>query len=165
MFKGAKDAETIMTAAWSPADTEFMRAALRQAAEADTAGEVPVGAVVVTGREIVGRGWNRTIQDRDPSAHAEVIALREAAAAVGNHRLTGATLYVTLEPCAMCVGAMLQARIARLVFGAYDAKAGAAGSVLDLCHQPKLNHRIEVNGGLLAEDCAALLTAFFGERR
>jgi tRNA(adenine34) deaminase len=150
---------------WSASEIGFMREALSLAASAEAAGEVPVGAVVTTGRGIVGRGWNRTIEKCDPSAHAEVIALREAAASAGNHRLTGATLYVTLEPCAMCVGAMLQARITRLVFGAYDAKAGAAGSVLDLCNHPKLNHRIEVNGGLLADDGAALLAAFFGERR
>jgi tRNA(adenine34) deaminase len=150
---------------WSGSEIGFMREALSLAAAAEAAGEVPVGAVVTTGRRIVGRGWNRTIEKCDPSAHAEVIALREAAASAGNHRLTGATLYVTLEPCAMCVGAMLQARITRLVFGAYDAKAGAAGSLLDLCDHPKLNHRIEVNGGLLADDGAALLAAFFGERR
>jgi tRNA(adenine34) deaminase len=150
---------------WSESEIGLMREALSLAAAAAAAGEVPVGAVVTTGREVVGRGWNRSIQDADPSAHAEILALREAAAAAGNHRLTGATLYVTLEPCAMCVGAMLQARIARLVFGAYDAKAGAAGSVLDLCDHAKLNHRIEVNGGLLADEGAALLAAFFAERR
>lgn len=154
-----------MTAAWSPVDVEFMRAALRLAVEAGSAGEVPVGAVVVISRELAGRGWNRTIQDSDPSAHAEVIALREAAATARNHRLTDTTLYVTLEPCAMCVGAMLQARITRLVFGAYDAKAGAAGSVMDLCRHRQLNHRIEVNGGLLADECAAVLSSFFRDRR
>ncbi len=154
-----------MTTGWSDIDVECMREALSLAAEAGSAGEVPVGAVVVTHREIVGRGRNRTIENCDPSAHAEVIALREAAANAGNHRLTDATLYVTLEPCAMCVGAMLQARITRLVFGAYDAKAGVAGSVMDLCSHRQLNHRIEVNGGLLAADCAAVLSSFFRDRR
>lgn len=154
-----------MTTAWSDTDMKYMRAALQLATKAESADEVPVGAVVVAGRGIVGHGYNRTIQDRDPSAHAEIVALRQAAASIDNHRLTGATVYVTLEPCAMCVGAMLQARIARLVFGAYDAKAGAAGSVVDLCNHRQLNHRIETNGGLLAEECAAVLSSFFGGRR
>lgn len=154
-----------MTTAWSDADVKYMRAALQLAAEAESSAEVPVGAVVVVNRQIIGSGRNRTIQDRDPSAHAEIVALRGASAAIDNHRLNDATVYVTLEPCAMCVGAMLQARIARLVFGAYDAKAGAAGSVLDLCHHRQLNHRIETNGGLLAEECATVMSSFFGDRR
>ena len=154
-----------LTENWCTSDVEHMRTALGLATQAASSGEVPVGAVVVAGGRIVGRGVNRMIADRDPTAHAEIVALREAALAVGNYRLPQATLYVTLEPCAMCVGAMLHARIARLVFGAYDDKAGAAGSVLDLSAHPALNHRIEVNGGLLAAECGRLLTAFFEERR
>jgi tRNA(adenine34) deaminase len=150
---------------WSPADVQHMRAALALAQAAEGAGEVPVGAIVTAGGRVVGRGCNRTIVDCDPTAHAEIVALREAARAMGNFRLAQATLYVTLEPCAMCIGAMLHARIARLVFGAYDDKAGAAGSVLDFTAHPRLNHRIEVNGGLLAGECGRLLTAFFEGRR
>ena len=150
---------------WSHADLEFMRAALELARKAASGDEVPVGAVVVAGQRVVGCGQNRTIVDRDPTAHAEVVALRAAALELGNHRLNDATLYVTLEPCAMCVGAMLHARIARLVFGAYDEKAGAAGSVLDLCGGRQLNHRVEVNGGLLREEGGALLSAFFEDKR
>jgi tRNA(adenine34) deaminase len=151
--------------AWSDADIGWMRAALALAEEAAAAGEVPVGAVVVRGGEIVGRGYNRPIADNDPSGHAEIIALRAAGAHTGNYRLQDATLFVTLEPCVMCVGAMLHARIRRVVFGAYDRKAGALGSVLDLGAERRLNHRLEVNGGLLAEDCAALLQTFFTARR
>ncbi|HEX7063377.1 MAG TPA: tRNA adenosine(34) deaminase TadA [Woeseiaceae bacterium] len=150
---------------WLSPDVDCMRAALTLAREAESGGEVPVGAVVAVGGGIVGRGCNRTIVDCDPTAHAEIVALREAARAMGNFRLAQATLYVTLEPCAMCIGAMLHARIARLVFGAYDDKAGAAGSVLDFTAHPRLNHRIEVNGGLLAGECGRLLTAFFEGRR
>jgi tRNA(adenine34) deaminase len=154
-----------MTAGWTELDRRFMRAALEQASLASSAGEVPVGAVVVVGDGIVGRGHNRSINDCDPSAHAEVIALRQAAKEAGNYRIGDATAYVTLEPCAMCIGTMLHARIRRLVFGAYDVKAGAAGSVVDLCNERRLNHRIEVNGGLLAEECAAVLTEFFAGKR
>jgi tRNA(adenine34) deaminase len=154
-----------MSGHWSDADEAYMRAALAEASEALAAGEVPVGAVVVVGEAIVGRGHNRNVQAADPAAHAEIIALRQAGAETGNHRLVEATAYVTLEPCPMCVGAMLHARIRRLVFGAYDPKAGAAGSVLDLCDHRGLNHRIEANGGLLAEECAALLTTFFAGKR
>ena len=150
---------------WSDADQQFMRAALAEAKVAASVGEVPVGAVVVRNGEIIGRGLNRPLQDNDPTAHAEILAIRAAAEAEQNYRLTGSTIYVTLEPCAMCVGAMLHARIERLVFGAYDTKAGAAGSVLDLCDDRRLNHRIEVNGGLLAERCGALLQTFFANRR
>ncbi len=150
---------------WSQSDVECMRAALTLARGAESGGEVPVGAVVVAGGEIAGRGSNRTLADCDPTAHAEIVALRAAARAAGNYRLPQATLYVTLEPCAMCVAAMLHARIARLVFGAYDDKAGAAGGVLDLTAHPRLNHRIEVNGGLLAAECGQLLTSFFERRR
>ncbi len=150
---------------WSDADEARMRAALAEAHAALAAGEVPVGAVVVVGEAIVGRGHNRNVAAADPTAHAEILALREAGAATDNHRLPEATAYVTLEPCPMCVGAMLHARIRRLVFGAYDPKAGAAGSVFDLCDYRGLNHRIEVNGGLLAEDCAVPLKRFFAGKR
>lgn len=146
-------------------DTDFMHHALRQAGDADNAGEVPVGAIVVVGDEIVAAGQNRSIRDFDPSAHAEVVALRAACHAAENHRLTGATLYVTLEPCAMCMGAIVQARVARVVFGAYDPKAGAAGSAVDLSDSPAFNHRFEIQGGVLADDCGALLQEFFRKRR
>ena len=150
---------------WTDVDRAFLQAALVEADLALADGEVPVGAVVTLAGRIVGRGHNRTIRDCDPTAHAEVVAIREAAAACGNHRLPDATLYVTLEPCAMCVGALVQARIQRLVFGSYDPKAGAAGSVLDLTAERRLNHRIEVNGGLMASECALPLTEFFAARR
>ena len=152
-------------AAWSETDLNCMRAALAEAKVAAEAGEVPVGAVVVAGGEIVARGHNRSETDSDPSAHAEIVALRAAARAEGNYRLTGATLYVTLEPCAMCMGALVQARIERLVFGAYDPKAGAAGSAIDLSDSPSFNHRFEINGGVLAEECGAVLKTFFESRR
>jgi tRNA(adenine34) deaminase len=150
---------------WADDDVTFMNAALAEAQIAEALNEIPVGAVVVAGGEIIARGHNRSITDHDPSGHAEIVALRAAGAATGNYRLVDATLYVTLEPCAMCVGALIQARIRRLVFGAYDEKAGAAGSVLDLAGERKLNHRFEVNGGLLQEACGALLTAFFSGKR
>jgi tRNA(adenine34) deaminase len=150
---------------WSDADTGFMKAALAEAKVAATAGEIPVGAVLVRNGEIVARGLNRPVQDNDPTAHAEVMAIRAAAAEERNYRLADSTLYVTLEPCPMCVGAMLHARIGRLVFGAYDPKSGAAGSVIDLCDDRRFNHRIEVNGGLLEEQCSGLLQDFFTKRR
>ena len=150
---------------WSDADTRFMKAALAEAKVAATAGEVPVGAVLVRNDEVIARGLNRPVQDSDPTAHAEVMAIRAAASAERNYRLADTTLYVTLEPCPMCVGAMLHARIGRLVFGAYDPKAGAAGSVIDLCDDRRFNHRIEVNGGLLEEQCGGLLQDFFAKRR
>lgn len=142
-----------------------MRQAFAEAEVAASVGEVPVGAVVVSNGEILGRGLNRPIQDSDPTAHAEIMALRAAATAVNNYRLPGTTIYVTLEPCAMCMGAMLHARVARVVFGAYDEKSGAAGSVLDLSNNRKLNHQLEVNGGILADQCGALLQNFFKFRR
>ena len=154
-----------MGMSWSAEDEKFMRAALEEAKVAARVNEVPVGAVVVRNGDIIGRGLNRPIQDSDPTAHAEIMALRAAAASAENYRLNDATLYVTLEPCPMCVGAMLNARIARLVFGAYDPKAGAAGSVVDLCDVRQLNHQIEVNGGLLEEKCGSLLRKFFASRR
>ena len=150
---------------WSELDHKFMRAARAEAKVAASVGEVPVGAIVVKNGEAIGAGLNRSIQDADPTAHAEIVAIRAAAIAEQNYRLNGATIYVTLEPCAMCVGAMIQARISRLVFGAYDEKAGAAGSVLDLTDNRQLNHRIEVNGGLQEEECAAVLKRFFESRR
>ena len=154
-----------MRANWAEADVAAMRDALDCAREAHAHGEVPVGAVVTIGGEIAGRGFNRSITDHDPTAHAEIVALREASRAAGNHRLANATLYVTLEPCAMCIGGLMQARVSRLVFGAYDAKAGAAGSVIDLTDSKAFNHRFEVNGGLLADECGALLAEFFRNKR
>ncbi len=142
-----------------------MQAALAEAHLAAAKNEIPVGAVVVTGGEIIARGYNRSISDHDPSGHAEIVALRAAGSAGGNYRLVDATLFVTLEPCVMCVGALVQARIRRLVFAAYDEKAGAAGSVLDLAGERKLNHRFEVNGGLLQDQSSALLSGFFADIR
>jgi len=150
---------------WDGSDVIFMRAALEEARLALTQDEIPVGAVVVTAGDIIGRGHNRSVSDHDPAGHAEIIALRAAGADMNNYRLSDATIYVTLEPCAMCVGAMIQARIRRLVFGAYDKKAGAAGSVLDLTGERMLNHRFEVNGGLLHDDCGGLLQDFFAGKR
>jgi tRNA(adenine34) deaminase len=150
---------------WSELDEKFMRAARAEAQVAASVGEVPVGAVVVRNDAIIGAGLNRSIQDADPTAHAEIVAIRAAAQAEQNYRLSGTTIYVTLEPCAMCIGAMIHARLSRLVFGAYDEKAGAAGSVLDLADNRRLNHQIEVNGGLQQEECAAVLQGFFASRR
>lgn len=142
-----------------------MREALTLAEQAAQAGEVPVGAVVVKDGEIVGRGYNAPISRHDPSAHAEIAALREAAQRIGNYRLVGCELFVTLEPCVMCVGAMFHARISRVVFGAKDHKTGAAGSVLDLFAQPQINHHATAQGGVLAEECSKVLTDFFAMRR
>ncbi|MDB5862270.1 MAG: hypothetical protein JWO70_76 [Betaproteobacteria bacterium] len=146
-------------------DDLFMRAALTLAEEAGAAGEVPVGAVVVKAGEIVGRGYNHPISARDPTAHAEVVALRDAAQRLGNYRLGGCELYVTLEPCAMCAGAIMHARIARVVFGAADPKTGACGSVTDLFAEPRLNHHAVVTPGVLAAEAGALLQGFFAARR
>jgi tRNA(adenine34) deaminase len=146
-------------------DLNFMEQALDLAREAATLGEVPVGAVVVSDGEIVGRGYNQPIGRHDPTAHAEVLALRDAARRLGNYRLPGCTLYVTLEPCAMCIGAIFHARIARVVFGARDPKTGAAGSVIDLFGEARLNHHAEVLGGVREAECGALLSAFFAARR
>lgn len=142
-----------------------MERALELARQAEQEGEVPVGAVVVLDNEVVGEGWNRPIAADDPTAHAEIQALRAAAARLGNYRLPGTTLYVTLEPCVMCAGALIQARVQRLVFGACDPKAGAAGSVFDILPSERLNHRIDVQGGVMENECAALLQKFFQERR
>jgi tRNA(adenine34) deaminase len=146
-------------------DEDFMRAALEQARMAGACDEVPVGAVVVRDGEIVGRGFNQPIGRRDPTAHAEVMALRDAAERLGNYRLPGCELFVTLEPCAMCCGAMMHARIARVVFGARDPKTGAAGSVIDLFAEARLNHHADIVGGVLADECGALLSSFFAARR
>lgn len=146
-------------------DERFMREALALAAEAEARGEVPVGAVVVKDGEIVGRGYNQPISSRDPTAHAEVIAMRDAAARIGNYRLTGCELYVTLEPCVMCAGAIMHARLARLIYGAADPKTGACGSAVDLFADPKLNHHAAVARDVLKQECGALLSAFFRQRR
>jgi tRNA(adenine34) deaminase len=146
-------------------DCEYMEAALAEARKAAEAGEVPIGAVVVRDSGIIGHGQNRVLRDNDPTAHAEIVALREAAAALGNYRLNGCTLYVTLEPCAMCAGAMIHARIDRLVYAADDPKAGAAGSVLAVLNHPRLNHQMQIQPGLLADEAGDLLRGFFRERR
>jgi tRNA(adenine34) deaminase len=146
-------------------DALFMLRALELARTAEAAGEVPVGAVIVKGGAIIGEGWNRPITTRDPSAHAEMIAMRAAAHALGNYRLLDTTLYVTLEPCAMCAGAMVHARVKRLVYAATDPRAGAAGSVFNIVQHAALNHRLEVSGGVMADACGALLRSFFVSRR
>ena len=146
-------------------DEAFMRRALELAQRAQAEGEVPVGAVVAMEEKILGEGWNRPIAAADPTAHAEIQAMRAASAALSNYRLTGATLYVTLEPCAMCVGAMFHARIGRVVFGVSDPKTGAAGSIVDLFKNEKLNHHAQLHGGVLASECGALLSRFFASRR
>lgn len=142
-----------------------MRVALSLAREAGAAGEVPVGAIMVLDGEIIGRGFNQPILRHDPTAHAEIMALRDAAHRAGNYRLPGSTLYVTLEPCVMCTGAIMHARVARVVYGARDPKTGAAGSVVDLYGESRLNHHADIEGGVLAEECGALLSSFFAARR
>lgn len=146
-------------------DEHWMGAALTLAQAAGTRGEVPVGAVVIKDGAIVGRGGNGPIAANDPTAHAEIMALREAGRALCNYRLSGCDLYVTIEPCAMCAGAILQARIGRVVFGACDPKTGACGSVIDLFAEPRLNHHAQITGGVLAGECGKLLSDFFAERR
>ena len=146
-------------------DSDSMQAALDEARLAGEAGEVPIGAVAVREGAILARGQNRVMRDLDPTAHAEIVALRAAAAALGNYRLPDCTLYVTLEPCAMCAGAMIHARLDRLVFAASDPKAGAAGSVLAVLNHPQLNHQMLVEQGILAEESGELLRSFFRERR
>ena len=148
-----------------PEDLTYLREAIAQANDAQANGEVPVGAIIVHEGKIIGRGQNRVLRDSDPTAHAEIVALREVGRAVANYRLEDCTLYATLEPCAMCAGAILHARIARLVYAAPDPKAGACGSVLSVMNHPQLNHKVEVVSGLLAEECGALLTNFFLKRR
>lgn len=142
-----------------------MREALLLARQAEALGEVPVGAVVVQAGEIIGRGFNAPISRHDPSAHAEIMALRDASQRVGNYRLVDCELFVTLEPCLMCVGAMFHARVARVVFGALEPKTGAAGSVFNLFTEPRLNHHARIEGGLLAEECSQVLSDFFARRR
>ena len=146
-------------------DEDFMRRALELARRAQDEGEVPVGALVVLDEQVIGEGWNRPISASDPTAHAEVQAMRAAAARLRNYRLLGTTLYVTLEPCAMCVGAMFQARVRRVVFGATDPKTGAAGSTVNLFEEKRLTHHALVQGGVLAAECGAMLSAFFASRR
>jgi tRNA(adenine34) deaminase len=149
----------------TPIDELFMREALALAHEARSKDEVPVGAVVAKDGEIIGRGFNAPILSKDPTAHAEIRALRAAALHLGNYRLPGCTLYVTLEPCAMCAGAIMHARLARVVYGAADPKTGACGSVIDLFAEPLLNHHAELVRGVLADECGRLLSSFFRERR
>lgn len=146
-------------------DEDYIRLALALAREAAAVGEVPVGALVVKDGEIIGRGFNAPISGHDPTAHAEIRAMREAAQILGNYRLVGCTLYVTLEPCAMCSGAIQHARMARLVYGAADPKTGCCGSVIDLMGETRLNHHCEVTGNILAAECGALLSEFFSARR
>jgi tRNA(adenine34) deaminase len=146
-------------------DADYMREALALASEAEAGGEVPVGAVVVKNGAIVGRGFNQPISGHDPTAHAEIVAMRNAATALGNYRLVGCDLYVTLEPCVMCAGAIMHARLQRVVYGASDPKTGACGSVIDLFTDAKLNHHTSVVRGVLADECSARLSAFFSKRR
>jgi tRNA(adenine34) deaminase len=153
-----------------PDDITWMELALAEARMAAEAGEVPVGALVINNGEIIngqiiGRAGNRNLRDHDPTAHAEILALRQAAQHLGNHRLTGCTLYATIEPCAMCAGAVIHARIARLVYGAKDSKAGAAGSILEVINHPRLNHKMEVVSGVLGDRCSEILQDFFRRRR
>ena len=146
-------------------DEFWMEEALRAAQRALEAGEVPVGAIVVCGGEIVGRGWNRNLADSDPTAHAEIVALQQAGANLGNHRLGDCDLFATIEPCTMCAGALVHARVKRLIYGADDPKAGAIHSVMEVLNHPRLNHRTDVRGGVLAGRCAELLQTFFRNRR
>jgi tRNA(adenine34) deaminase len=147
------------------ADLEFMQQALQEARAAAIAGEVPVGAVLVHDAKIIARSGNRTIRDTDPTAHAEIAVIREAARILGNYRLAATTLYVTIEPCSMCAGAIVQARVPRLVYGCDDPKAGAVRSCFEVLSHSRLNHQAEVTSGVLASDCAALIQSFFAERR
>jgi tRNA(adenine34) deaminase len=146
-------------------DEKFMRQAIKEAERAGQRDEVPIGAVVVLDGKIIGRGYNQPVRRNDPTAHAEIIALRKAARKIGNYRLVNATLYVTIEPCAMCAGAMVHARIRRLVYGAEDAKAGGVKSVFQICTENSLNHQVEIEGGMLADECRALLQSFFKRKR
>ncbi len=161
----AKHAAEPVTGAGTAADERLMREAVVEAQRAQRRGEVPVGAVVVLDGAVVGRGSNQPIRGMDPTAHAEIVALRDAARTAGNYRLTGAVLYATVEPCLMCAGALVHARIGRLVFGAAEPKAGAVRSVMRVLDHPALNHRVEVAGGVLEPECTALMRTFFAERR
>jgi len=147
------------------ADIQYMQEALAEARSAAAAGEVPIGAVLVHDGKILARSGNRTIRDCDPTAHAEIVALREAAHRLGNYRLAGTTLYVTIEPCSMCAGAILQARVPRLVYGADDPKGGAVRSCFEILSHPRLNHQVELTSGVLAAECAAIIQSFFAARR
>src|SRR5580765_3777221 len=160
-------AETLKTTVNMPSgdDAAWMGLALEQAALAAAAGEVPVGALVIKDGKIIGQGHNRNLLDNDPTAHAEIVALRQAAARLGNHRLNGCTMVATIEPCSMCAGALIHARIARLVYGASDPKAGAAGSLLQVLNHPGLNHKTEVTAGVLAGKCSEILQKFFRQKR
>jgi tRNA(adenine34) deaminase len=149
----------------SEEDTAWMEQALEQARLAAAAGEVPVGALVIKEGKVLGLGQNRNLRENDPTAHAEIIALRQAAATLGNHRLTGCVMFSTIEPCSMCAGAMVHARIARLAYGASDPKAGAAGSVVQVINHPQLNHKMEITAGILAGKCAEILQEFFRRKR
>lgn len=149
----------------SSSDEQFMRKAIDAAMIAEENGDVPIGAVIVYQNQVIGRAWNQREQLNDPTAHAEIIALTQAASYIGSWRLHGCTIYVTLEPCPMCAGAIVQARMERLVYGAYDAKAGAAGTLLDIPRDMRLNHWVSVTGGVLAEECGAMLAEFFASRR
>ena len=162
---GSRHGESARQVDMALTDMDCMARAIELAREAEAAGEVPVGALIVRDGVVIAEGWNRPIGTCDPSAHAEMVALRAAGAALETYRLTGTTLYVTLEPCAMCASAMVHARVARLVYGAADPRAGAAGSVFDIVRHPALNHRLEVDGGVRAEECGALLRSFFAARR
>ena len=146
-------------------DIDYMQLALEEARLAADAGEVPIGAVLVQDGKVLARGNNRTIRDCDPTAHAEIIALREASRAVSNYRLSGMTMYVTLEPCAMCAGAIIQARVPRVVYGADDPKGGAVRTCFEILSHPKLNHQVDVTPGILAEECGGILQTFFTARR
>ncbi len=148
-----------------PMDEVWMRLALDEAADAERLGEVPIGAVLVLGEKVIGRGHNRVLTERDPTAHAEIVALREAARFLDNYRLTGTTLYVTIEPCPMCAGALVNARVARLVYGAADPRAGAVTTLFQLCTDPRLNHRLEVCGGVLEAQCREMIQSFFQKKR
>ena len=147
------------------ADIQFMQEALAEARAAAAAGEVPIGAVLVLDGKILARSGNRTIRDNDPTAHAEIVVLREAARLLGNYRFAGSTLFVTIEPCGMCAGAMIQARISRLVYGADDPKGGAVRTCFQILSDPRLNHQVEITSGVLAADCADLIQSFFAARR
>jgi tRNA(adenine34) deaminase len=155
----------VILSSMKDADIQFMQEALAEARSAATAGEVPIGAVLVHDGAILARSSNRTIRDNDSTAHAEIIVLREAARRLGNYRLAGATLYVTIEPCSMCAGAVIQARVPRLVYGADDPKGGAVRTCFQILSDPRLNHQVEVTSGVLASECAAVIQSFFTERR
>lgn len=164
-YNDAKPIENYLIGSPVSLHQKYMREALRQAEEAAAVGEIPVGAVVVRGEEIIGRGSNRTMLEGDPTLHAEMIALRDACRNLGTPRLEGCSLYVTLEPCPMCAGAIVLARLERLFFGAYDAKAGATGTLYTITTDSRLNHRVETHGGILDDESVALLRTFFTERR